>query len=120
LSETESVLIAKEVKNVDWGMMHLSYSFVAIRYLETLTMAWNVNTGIERHLHLFQSFEKAIEGKQVGEGKDETEKWLTKTDKYFEEVIILFKGPRGSTRPNKDYELGGSAEIVQPVASAAN
>ena len=64
-------------------------------------MAWNVGTGIERHYHLYQAFEKALEGKLVGEGKEEIEKWFAKTDKYFEEVIILFKGPPGSKRPEE-------------------
>jgi hypothetical protein len=118
-SEAESVLIAKEVKNVDWGMTHLLHSFVAMRHLETPTMAWNVGTGIERHFHLFQSFEKALEGKLIGEGKDEAEKWFAKTDKYFEEVIVLFKGPPGSKRPEEDSELGTFAEIVQPAITAA-
>jgi hypothetical protein len=117
-SEAESVLIAKEVKNVDWGMTHLLYSFVAIRHLETPTMAWNVGTGIERHFHLFQSFEKALEGKLVGQGKDEAEKWFAKTDKYFEEVIILFKGPPGSKRPEEDLEVGTFADISEPAPSS--
>ena len=115
----ESVQIAKEVRNVDWGMTHLLYSFVAIRHLETPTMAWNVGTGIERHFHLFQSFEKALEGKLVGPGKDEAEKWFAKTDKYFEEVIIMFKGPPGSTKPEEDPEVGSFAEIVEPVSAGS-
>jgi hypothetical protein len=49
-------------------------------------MGWNVGTGIETHLHLFQSFEKALPG------KDETEKWFNKTDKYFEEVTSCSRG----------------------------
>ncbi|KAJ4314702.1 hypothetical protein N0V94_006335 [Neodidymelliopsis sp. IMI 364377] len=118
-SEAETVLIAKEVKNMDWGMTHLLYSFVAIRHLETPTMAWNVGTGIERHFHLYQTFEKALEGKLTGEGKEEVEKWFAKTDKYFEEVVILFKGPPGSKRPEEDPELGSFAEIAEPAPGHA-
>ena len=114
-SEAETLLLAKEAKNMDWGMTHLLYSFVAIRHLETPIMAWNVGTGIERHYHLYQAFEKALEGKLVGEGKEEIEKWFAKTDKYFEEVIILFKGPPGSKRPEEDPELGTYAEIDEPA-----
>ena len=73
-SEAETLLIAKEANNMDWGMTHLLYSFVAIRHLKTPTMAWSVGTGIERHFHLYQAFEKALEGKLVGEGKEEIEK----------------------------------------------
>ena len=110
-SEAETVLIAKEVKNMDWGMTHLLYSFVAVRHLETPIMAWNVGTGIERHFHLYQSFEKALEGKLTGEAKVEIDKWFDKTNKYFEEVIILFKGPPGSKRPEENPEEGDFAEI---------
>ncbi|KAL1801060.1 hypothetical protein ACET3X_001402 [Alternaria dauci] len=118
-SEAESVLIAKEIRNVDWGMTHLLYSFVAVRHLETPTMAWNVGTGIERHWGLFKAFEKALEGKLVGPGKEEAGKWFAKTHAYFEEVIILFKGPPGSTKPVEDPELGNFADIVEPVPAVS-
>ncbi|XP_014551926.1 hypothetical protein COCVIDRAFT_111642 [Bipolaris victoriae FI3] len=118
-SEAESVLIGKEIKNVDWGMTHLLYSFVAIRHLETPTMAWNVGTGIERHFFLFKTFQAALEGKLVGEGKEEADKYFAKTNKYFEEVIILFKGPPGSKRPEEDPTLGTFAEINEPLPAGS-
>lgn len=118
-SEPESILIAKEIKNMDIGMTHLLRSFVAIRHMETPIMAWNVGTGIERHFHLFQSFEEALDGKLVGEGKDEAEKWFTKTNKYFEKVIILFKGPPGSKKPEENLDAGNAAEFTEPIPAEA-